>query len=237
LNISHALARPDGSGFERPRLDKMQTGMSALQCLYETADGWIAVVAPKEAHWTALKTVLNAPALEAADFATPEARRKNDAALRELLRTAFKARPALAWREALDAAGVPAEVSDPTFAHRLHDDPEMRAGGLTVTYRQELVGEFSQMGLMFNFSDTPGKVQGPPLVVGEYTREVLTELGYTADQIAELSAAKVAGVWESGQPLINGPRRFMGYKPEVYDAKPKDAPASGPAAAQMAPAK
>ena len=75
------------------------------------------------------------------------------------------------------------------------------------------------MGLMFDFSDTPGRVFGPPLVVGEYTRQVLGELGYSPEQIAELAAEKVAGVWAPGEPLVSGPRRFLGYKPEVYDPK------------------
>ncbi|HEY3697319.1 CoA transferase, partial [Phenylobacterium sp.] len=233
LNISHALARPDGTGFERPRLDRMQTGMSALNSLYETADGWIAVVAPEEGHWTALKGVLQAGSLDAADFATEDGRRQHDKALRAALAAAFKGRSALDWRKALDAAGVPAEVSDPGFTLALHDNAEFRRRNWTVSYRQELVGRLDQTGLLFDFSETPGAIQGPPLVVGEYTREVLTELGYTADQIAELSAAKVAGVWESGQPLITGPRRFMGYKPEVYDAKPKSPePAREPSTAE-----
>jgi crotonobetainyl-CoA:carnitine CoA-transferase CaiB-like acyl-CoA transferase len=222
LNVSHALARPDGSGFERPRLDRMQTGMSALNSLYETADGWLAVVAPTDEQWASLKGVLRASSLEAADFASAEGRRENDKALRAALAEAFKARPAVAWRSALDAAGVPAEVNDPTFAMRLRD-PEMIARGLTATYRHELVGEFSQMGLMFNLSETPGKVQGPPLIVGEYTADVLTELGYSPARIAELAAAKVAGVWKSGEPLISGPRRFIGYKPEAA-AQPQAAP-------------
>jgi crotonobetainyl-CoA:carnitine CoA-transferase CaiB-like acyl-CoA transferase len=225
LNVSHALARPDGTGFDRPRLDRMQTGMSALNSLYQTADDWIAVVAPTDDHWAALKGVMKAPALEAASFATAEGRRANDKALRSALAEAFKARPAAAWREALDTAGVPAEVNDPTFAKRLRD-PEMIARGLTAAYRHELVGEFSQMGLMFNLSDTPGKVQGPPLVVGEYTAEVLAELGYSPERVAELAAAKVAGVWKSGEPLISGPRRFIGYKNEAAQppARPEAAP-------------
>jgi crotonobetainyl-CoA:carnitine CoA-transferase CaiB-like acyl-CoA transferase len=212
LNISHALARPDGTGFDRPRLDGMQTGMSALDSLYETADGWIAVVAPTGAHWAALKGVLDAPALGAAEFADHEARRRNDKALRAALASVFKTRPAAEWLRALDAAGVPAEASDPSFCLRLHNDPEMIARGLTATYRQGLVGELSQMGLMFNLSDTPGKVQGPPLVVGERTREVLEELGYSPERIEALNAARIAGVWNEGQPIIDGPRRFAGTK-------------------------
>ena len=71
-------------------------------------------------------------------------------------------------------------------------------------------------------------------MVGECTREVLEELGHTAEQIAELSAAKVAGVWAPGEPLVSGPRRFMGYKPEVYDRPAGTAPASTAAAAAAA---
>ena len=221
LNCSHVLARPDGSGFDRPRLDRMQTGMSALNSLYETADGWIAVVAPTDDHWAALKGSLGPAALDDAAFATAEGRRANDKALRAALARAFLGRSATAWRDTLDAAGAPAEISDPTFGQKLHDDPEFRARGWTAAYRQELVGQFEQTGLVFDFSDTPGVIQGPPLVVGEYTREVLGELGYSEVQIAELAAAKVAGVWSPGEPLVTGPRRFIGYKPEVYDPKPK----------------
>jgi crotonobetainyl-CoA:carnitine CoA-transferase CaiB-like acyl-CoA transferase len=238
LNCSHVLARPDGSGFERPRLDRDQSGMSALDSLYETADGWIAVVAPDERAWRGMTAVLGDPALGSPQFATADARRTNDAQLRAALRAAFKTRPAAAWREALDAAGVPAEISDPEFGRRLHDDADLRRRNWTVGYRHELAGWFEQMGLLFDFSDTPSVVQRPPLVVGECTREVLEELGYSAEQIAELAAAKVAGVWEPGQPLVTGPRRFMGYKPEVYD-RPNAGPAAAaaPAAAATTPAR
>jgi len=225
LNCSHALGRPDGSGFDRPRLDRDQSGMSALNSLYETADGWIAVVALREAHWTALKAVLGAPALEARDFADDAARRRNDKALRAALAQAFKARPAAAWRQALDAAGVPAEVSDPTFGLALFDDPEWSRRHWTAAYRQELVGMFEHFGLLYDFSETPGVIQGPPLVIGDKTHEVLTELGYSPERIAELAAAKAVGVWEPGQPILTGPKRFIGYRPKVTEDPAKTAAA------------
>ena len=40
----------------------------------------------------------------------------------------------------------------------------------------------------------------------------MTELGYSAERIAELHTAKAVGVWAPGEPLISGPRRFIGYK-------------------------
>ena len=44
----------------------------------------------------------------------------------------------------------------------------------------------NQIGLLFDFSETPGRVQGPPLIVGQHSREILAELGYSAEQIEEL---------------------------------------------------
>src|SRR5262249_34926639 len=159
--------RPDGTGFDRARLDGDQTGMSALSSLYETADGWIAVVAPDEARWAALKGVLGAASLESADFASVEARRRNGKALPAALRTALKGKSALAWGGAREAAGVPAGGSAPTFGQKLHDTAGFRRGPWRVGYRHELVGWFEQMGLLFDFSETPGVIQSPPLVVGE----------------------------------------------------------------------
>jgi crotonobetainyl-CoA:carnitine CoA-transferase CaiB-like acyl-CoA transferase len=223
LNCSHVLARPDGTGFARPKLDRDQTGMWALNSLYETADGWIAVVALREADWAALRGVLKATSLDAADFATADARRTNDKALRTALAKAFKARPAAEWLHALDNAGVPAEVSDPTFGVRLHDDAEFRRRNWTVGYRQELVGVFEHFGLLYDFSETPGVIQGPPLVIGDGTKAIMSELGYTPERIAELHAAKAVGAWEPGQPMLTGPKRFIGYKPKAGAAQPTGA--------------
>src|SRR5579863_6799099 len=44
LNTSYAMARADGSGFSRPRVDGQQFGFSATHRLYETAGGWLCLV-------------------------------------------------------------------------------------------------------------------------------------------------------------------------------------------------
>jgi crotonobetainyl-CoA:carnitine CoA-transferase CaiB-like acyl-CoA transferase len=232
LNCSHVLARPDGSGFERPRLDRDQRGMSALDSLYETADGWLALVAAKDEEWQALKGVMQLASLGDPMFADAKARLANDKPLRAALQQQFLTRPASEWFAALDAAGVPVEISDPTFGQRLHDMEEFRSRQWTVGYPHELVGMFEQMGLAFDFSDTPAVVQRPPLVVGECTREVLRELGYSDEKIDQLHEDKVAGVWNPGEPLIMGPRKFMGYKQTEEKSVAENATAPAPAAQQ-----
>ena len=151
-------------------------------------------------------------ALDDAMFADAKARLANDKALRKLLQEKFLARPASEWFASLDGAGVPVEISNPEFGRHIHDDADFRRRQWTVGYRHELVGMFEQMGLAFDFSDTPAGVQRPPLVVGECTREVLRELGYSDEKIDGLHEERVAGVWNPGEPMLSGPRKFMGYK-------------------------
>jgi crotonobetainyl-CoA:carnitine CoA-transferase CaiB-like acyl-CoA transferase len=184
LVSSTVIARADGTAFERPRLDAMQTGFSPLHRLYECADGWLCVVATGEAEAGALCRVLEV------------ARGADDDALAGRLAARFRTRSAADWFAALDAAGVPVEVLDPDFALRLHDDAESQKRRLTVSYQHPFVGRLDQIGLVYSLSETPGRIQGPPLVVGQHTRELMRELGYTDAQVDEAVAAKWAGEWK-----------------------------------------
>jgi crotonobetainyl-CoA:carnitine CoA-transferase CaiB-like acyl-CoA transferase len=222
LNCSHVLARPDGSGFERPQLDRMQYGLSALYGLYQTKSRWLAIAAVTETEWTALKSALASGALNDPAFATAELRRANDARLREILEGLFREDAAEAWVRRLDAAGAPCEISDETVSQRVQDDPELEALGLIAHFQHPLVGRFDQSGLYFQLSETPGVIRHGPIVLGDGTEQVLKELGYTPERIAELAAARVVGVWKEGEPLLEGPRRIIG-------GTPKGTPSASPA--------
>jgi len=176
LVSSTAIARPDGSGFPRPRLDGLQTGFSALQRLYECADGWLCVIVLEDTQASALRRVLGV---------------QGDGELEARFRT----RNAADWFAALDAEGVPVEICDPEFALRLHDDAESQKRGLTVSYQHPFVGRLDQVGLVYGLSETPGRIQGPPLVVGQHTRELLREVGYTDAQVDQAVQEKWASEW------------------------------------------
>ena len=187
LNSSYAVARPDGTGFPRPRTDAMQLGYSATNRLYETREGWLCVVAVNEPEWTRLCAALGLATLASdARFATPAARAKNDAALAPLFEAQMRERTAAQWFQVLDAAQVPCEISDPKFSLALHDDPQFKERGWVAAYEHPFVGRLNQIGLLFDFSETPGRVQGPPLIVGQHSREILAELGYSSEQIEAL---------------------------------------------------
>ena len=191
LTTSYAALDAAGNGLARPRLDGMQRGISALYRLYETADGWLCLAAVTEAHWHALVGALGHAELASdARFATAESRSANDGALIAVLDAVFTAKSASDWFALLDEHGVPCEISDGEFADHFFDDAEMIAAGRVVSYDHPEVGRFDHAGLQIDFSDTPGRVWGPPPLVGQHTREIMREFSFTDDEIDALCAEK-----------------------------------------------
>ena len=128
---SSTYARPDGSGPERDRIDAEQFGFSALQRLYETADGWLCVfVSRRRASGVGCARPLDAGHL-ATDvrFADAAARQTADAELAAEIGAVLAGKDAGHWFHVLDAAGVPCEVASSTYARELFDDPDMHRRG------------------------------------------------------------------------------------------------------------
>jgi len=53
------------------------------------------------------------------------------------------------------------------------------------------IGSFEDPGLLIGFSATPGVIQRGPCRCGQHTAEILTELGYTNAELADLIEHKV----------------------------------------------
>ncbi len=184
LNTSYAVARPDGSGFERPQTDGEQFGFSAGHRLYQTAQGWLCLVCVTQEHWDELFTVLDLADLVTDErFATPQARKLNDEALATLLAERFQTAPAGQWFASLDAVGVPVEIESEEFGRTVHDDPVMQERGWVVSYDHPHVGKLDQIGMPVDLSETPGQPGARPLLVGEHTKEILLSMGYSEDEI------------------------------------------------------
>jgi crotonobetainyl-CoA:carnitine CoA-transferase CaiB-like acyl-CoA transferase len=197
LNTSYAVARPDGSGFERPRIGGDQLGFDAWHRLYRTADGWLCLVAQTETQRAALLQTLGVDS--AGGIAAALQSRKGQDAF-----------------AALDAAGVPVEIVDPEFSRRLHDTPDFAKQQWTVSYPHPVVGKLDQIGLLVNLSETPGVIQGRPLIVGEHTQTILKDLGYDEDSIKTMEEQFAIGF--AGMPRM---------PPRPAAAKPGDAPKKG----------
>ncbi|HIL00468.1 MAG TPA: CoA transferase [Myxococcales bacterium] len=190
LNASHAVARADGSGFDRPTLDPMQMGFSAGVRLYEARDGWLCLSLIKDEEWEALGHALELPELlNGGQWSSEKARSANDDAIGLRIETALSRRTAKEAFAVLDSAGVPCEISSEQAGVDLWTDAGALKREWIVRYPHPMVEELGQVGLAFSFSDTPAHVQGRPFLVGEHTREILEGLGYEALEIDQLFAS------------------------------------------------
>ncbi|MFG3081432.1 CaiB/BaiF CoA transferase family protein [Streptomyces parvulus] len=97
------------------------------------------------------------------------------------------ARPSRHWLDAFAAAGI---WAGPVYGYAdLVRDPQIRHNGTFVTYDHPTEGRVTVPGFPYKFSATPPRIdRGAPLV-GEHTREVLTEAGLVEREIEDLFAA------------------------------------------------
>jgi crotonobetainyl-CoA:carnitine CoA-transferase CaiB-like acyl-CoA transferase len=171
---------PDGSPAPRTVLDSAQLGLGPLYRLYETADGWLQLAAVEEEHWPSLCTAIRHPELVAdSRFSTSESRRERADELASVLEAVFATDLAVNWRRALDAAGVPSEVSVDTWdGETMLFDGDLERLGLVTEYEHPMLGRVRQFGNLITFSDTPGKQERAAPMIGQHTHEVMAELGY-----------------------------------------------------------
>ncbi len=183
----------DGEPVPRPRLDKEQRGIDALYRLYETQDGWIQIAAFRDHDFSALCAALKLEHLVDDDrFATMRSRHEHQDTLAAELEPRFRTRTSVSWSYALDEAGVPNEIPlDPKGGEAMLFDADNVALGLTAEYEHPVLGRLRQFGELIDFSETPGRIAGPPPLVGEHTRAIMEWLGYGGDRIDELKAAGV----------------------------------------------
>jgi crotonobetainyl-CoA:carnitine CoA-transferase CaiB-like acyl-CoA transferase len=152
---------------------------------YATTDGHICLLATSDRQWRSLFRVLGAP--ELADdprFQTIAARTTNIDELYTWLAERMKTRSTAEWRAALDAADVPnGAVNDLMGVVR---DPYLNEAGFFQEIDHPTEGRLTTMPFPVSFSDTPIEQNLPPARLGEHTEATLSELGYSAEEIAAI---------------------------------------------------
>jgi crotonobetainyl-CoA:carnitine CoA-transferase CaiB-like acyl-CoA transferase len=164
--------------------------LSAPYQAFETADGWITIGAANQANWLKLTDALEAQALKSdVRFATNASRMAHLSALVAALTPLFKQRGSQEWLKRLEAAGVPAgPVLD---VAQMHADPQAQARKMVVDVPHTRLGKVKTIGAAVKFSATPSGVERGAPLLGEHTREVLYEYGYS---LADVDALVAAGV-------------------------------------------
>jgi crotonobetainyl-CoA:carnitine CoA-transferase CaiB-like acyl-CoA transferase len=197
--LQSGVFQRDGELVHGPELDQQQTGYGPGYRIYECSDSnWLALVLPDRDAWARMATLPEAAGLPATY--APLRGGANDAVAREaegVLEAAFATAPAAEWVDWLRGLGLLAEpiaaLDRDAFRRGILDDPVNRQLGRVVAYETADWGHFEQIGPLLRCG--PDADGGPRLMlpgVGEHSVEVLTELGFTTEEIDGMLGAKVA---------------------------------------------
>jgi crotonobetainyl-CoA:carnitine CoA-transferase CaiB-like acyl-CoA transferase len=157
---------------------------------FRAKDGWINIGGANQANWERIADVLGHPEWrDDSRFATNSARMENIGALGALMEAVLATRGKAEWLEAFDAAGVPAGPVHSLGEALAH--PQTIARGMVTDLEHPEAGATRALGCPLHFSATPARVERPAPRLGEHTREVLRESGYTEAEINTLVAAGV----------------------------------------------
>src|SRR5262245_28786492 len=165
--------------------------LSAPYQAFRAADGWLTIGGANQANWERMVRVLGAPEwLADQRFSTNSERMKNLPALVELMNAkvrSFKMKDLLA---ALEAEGVPCgpinSIAD------MASDAQTLAREMVVELEHPRAGRTRALGLPVKLSKTPGEVSRPAPLLGQHTREVLAEYGFSSNEIEALVASGAA---------------------------------------------
>jgi crotonobetainyl-CoA:carnitine CoA-transferase CaiB-like acyl-CoA transferase len=167
--------------------------LSAPYQAFRAADGWLNIGGANQANWERMCRVLGAQDwLEDARFRSNAERMKNLDALERAMSERLKSRKVDELIKALEAEGVPCgrinSIAD------VAADPHALAREMVVELEHPRAGRTRALGLPVKLSRTPGKVSRPAPVLGQHTREVLSEFGFSPAEIEALvkSGAAVA---------------------------------------------
>jgi len=156
---------------------------------FEASDGWLTVGAGNQANWLRMLEAMELR--ELADdprFADNARRMQHLDALVGLLAPRFRQRSTADWLARFAGVGVPAgPVLD---IKQMHQDPQTAARDMLVEVEHSRAGRVKTIGLPVKFSATPGKVAHGAPILGEHSRDILAEHGYSAAEIEALAAER-----------------------------------------------
>jgi crotonobetainyl-CoA:carnitine CoA-transferase CaiB-like acyl-CoA transferase len=165
--------------------------LSAPYQAFRAADGWLNIGGANQANWERLARVLDAPEWIADErFRTNADRMNNLQALTELMNMRLKARRVRDWISALEAEGVPCGPINSIADMVAH--PQTAAREMVVELEHPRAGRTRALGLPIKLSASPGKVTRPAPLLGQHTREVLAEFGFSSVEIDGLLGAGAA---------------------------------------------
>jgi len=157
-----------------------------LAMAYKTKDDRVVLVnvLQPDRYWSRMCQVLERPDLEHDPrFESHEPRIENHADLFHIMKEAFQSRTLEEWRRRLSEAAIPHAPQQKLS--EVINDPQARANDYFVPFDHPTYGRIEVIANPVNLSETPASIRMPAPEFSQHTEEILLELGYTWEDIAQ----------------------------------------------------
>ncbi|WP_053362813.1 CaiB/BaiF CoA-transferase family protein [Bacillus sp. FJAT-27251] len=156
---------------------------------FEAADGHFIIAVGNDALWQKFIESLGVEALKDAKYATNPQRVEQRELLIPLLEEVFQTGTVKEWLELFESVKIPCGPVN-KFSDVLND-PHLYEREMIVQRDHPTIGAIKMLGTPVKFSRTPGEIKSVPPKLGEHTIEILEKIGYSQEEIDELSQSKV----------------------------------------------
>ena len=163
-----------------------QNAASFIDLIYETADGHISVAVQSDREWQSLTRAFDKPEwLDDPRFKSPALRQENINARLNLTQDVLKTDTSEMWLKRLDAEDVP--CAPVLTRSEAINHPQVTINAIVMETDHHLAGGVRQARPAARFSGTPIDIRRGAPALGEHTAAILSEAGYSGDEIAAIS--------------------------------------------------
>ena len=150
-----------------------------------TKDGYINIGAATQSTWEQFCRATGLASLIGDErFVAPSDRKIREKLLADLLEETLSQQTTDYWLKLLDEAGV---VAGPIYdMAQVYLDPQVKARNMLVDLEDPEMGLLHNIGIPIKLSETPGEIRRRAPGLGEHTREILREYGFSAEEMAAL---------------------------------------------------
>lgn len=158
--------------------------------IFKTQDGYMTAGTISDSEWQGFCRASGDPELANDErFATPAGRSVNATARINRMQEYFAQHTTAEWLARLDAEDVP--CAPVLRRHEIVANEQVVARGIIEELEQPGVGRIRQPKPAARFEERASAIGGPAPRIGEHTREILSSLAFTDQEIAEMVSSKV----------------------------------------------
>ncbi len=182
--LSYQAGNFFATGVPPERLGSAHPSIAPYQA-FKAADSYFVIAVGNDGQWKKFCEALGLNELMTdARFATNPDRVQNRNELVPILERVFATKPSKVWLEAIEAAGIP--CGPVNTLNEVFADRQVHHRRMSQEVQHPKAKRINVLGPPIRLSDTPASIRGHPPMLGENTKEVLTTLGYTYEEIEKL---------------------------------------------------